>query len=219
DPRLALQTAAADRAIVAKVRGPQYETRIRYAVTTDTDAEGAPGVARQRLRGTAHALASAFATFSEHNYYRRRRLRNPWAATAGRRLKPGDLLSVPELAGLAHLPHDAAIPGLQQAGARAVPPPPDIAGTGPGVKPVGRTDAGTPRPVGLRVADARHHLHVLGATGSGKSELLARMILTDIHAGRGVVVIDPKGDLTNDLLARTPLEAASKVVLFDAGSA
>ena len=59
-------------------------------------------------------------------------------------------------------------------------------------------------PVGVRVADARHHLHVIGATGSGKSTLLVHLILADIHAGRGVVVIDPKGDLVTDVAAPAP---------------
>ena len=138
-------------------------------------------------------------------------------ATVQRRLRTGDLLSIPELAALAHLPHDPATPGLQQAGARAVPPPPDVAAAGETAKPLGHSDAANPRPVGLRVADARHHVHILGATGSGKSELMAQMILSDVHAGRGVIVIDPKGDLVTDLLARIPAEAADKVVLFDAG--
>ena len=47
------------------------------------------------------------------------------------------------------------------------------------MKPLGVTDTQPARPIGLRVADARHHLHVLGATGSGKSTLLAQLILDD----------------------------------------
>ena len=57
---------------------------------------------------------------------------------------------------------------------------------------------------------------MLGATGSGKSTILARMILADAEHGRGAVVIDPKGDLITELLARMPEHAADKVVLFDA---
>jgi len=132
-----------------------------------------------------------------------------------------NLLSVPELAALAHVPTDTAVAGLQQAGARAVPPPPGIPTpdrAGPRVNPLGTADTGTRRPVGLAVPDARHHLHLLGATGSGKSTLMAQLILADAHAGRGVVVIDPKGDLVTDLLDRLPAHAADRVVLFDADS-
>ncbi len=137
---------------------------------------------------------------------------------AGRRLDNGDLLSVPELAALAHLPTDEAIPGVARAGAKALAPPPGIATPGPGAKPLGVTDSGHPRPVALRVSDARHHLHVLGATGSGKSTLLAQMILADADAGRGIVLIDPKGDLVTDVLSRLPRSAADRLVLIDADS-
>ncbi len=221
DHQTSLETSAQDRVIVTKQRSSQYETRIRYAVATlvdehATSAERVP--VREHLRGRGHAIASAFAAYSEHNYYRRVRLTHPVKSVSERRLTSGDLLSIAELAALAHVPTDEAVPGLQRAGAKAVPPPPGIATEGAGVKPIGITDSGHPRPVGLRVADSRHHLHILGATGSGKSELMARMILDDADAGRGLVVIDPKGDLVADTLMRLPSRLGKNVVLFDADS-
>ena len=51
------------------------------------------------------------------------------------------------------------------------------------------------------------HLHVLGPSGVGKSTLLANLILQDIAAERGVVVVDPKGDLVDDVLRRLPSHA------------
>jgi hypothetical protein len=220
-PQAALEEAAVNRAVVVKQRGAQYATTITYAVTTTLPATAHPNTvaaAVDTARGRAHALAGAFAAYNGHNRYRRYRVRHPTHALTHRRLGRGDLLSVPELAALAHLPLDAHLPGLARAGARALAPPPGIAAPGPGVKPLGVTDTGPDRPVGLRVPDARHHLHVIGATGSGKSTLLGRLILDDIDAGRGVVLIDPKGDLVTDLLARLPTAAADRVVLLDAGS-
>ena len=217
DRQTTMENAAEDRVIVAKQRGTPFETRVRYAVFTTTSPDAAVRQATaDSLAGRAHAIASAFAGFTEHNYYRRARLRRPLNHLGERRLDGGDLLSIPELAVLAHLPWDEAIPALQRAGARAVPPPPGVATSGPGIRPIGVTDTGNPRPVGLRIPDARHHLHILGATGSGKSELMARMILDDAQAGRGVVVVDPKGDLITDILMRLPEELAGKVTLFDA---
>ncbi|GLZ32100.1 hypothetical protein Lesp02_42880 [Lentzea sp. NBRC 105346] len=222
DRQSTLEHAAQDRAAVQKLRANPFETCIRYVVAT-TVAENSSvsevRAVREVLRGRGHAIASAFAAYSEHNYYRRVRLgRDPVALLAERRLGRGDLLSVPELAAIAHLPIDDATPGLQRAGAKAVPPPPGISTAGDQIKPLGRSDSGHSRPVGLHVADARHHLHILGATGSGKSELMARLILADAEAGRGVVVIDPKGDLITDILMRLPEELGEKVVLFDADS-
>ncbi len=222
DRQTSLEYAAQDRAVVEKLRASQFETRIRYAVATTVPEDATSGevqAVREVLRGRGHAIASAFAAYSEHNYYRRVRLRrDPVAVLAERRLGKGDLLSIPELAAIAHLPIDESTPGMQRAGAKAVPPPPGIATTGEQIKPLGLSDSGHSRPVGLHVADARHHLHILGATGSGKSELMARMILDDAEAGRGVVVVDPKGDLVSDILMRLPEELGEKVVLFDADS-
>ncbi|MFI9389232.1 helicase HerA domain-containing protein, partial [Kutzneria sp. NPDC052558] len=217
DRHVALEHSAQDKVIVTKQRGAQFETRIRYAISTAVPHAQAPA-AREVLRGRAHAVASAFAAFSDHNRYRRVHLRRLPDALAGRWLDRGDLLSVPELAAVAHLPTDDTVPGLHRAGARAVAPPPGTPAAGPGIKPIGVSDSGHPRPVGLHVADAAYHLHVLGATGSGKSELLAQLILDDATAGRGVVVIDPKGDLVTDVLMRLPESAGEKVVLFDADS-
>ncbi|WP_053171400.1 type IV secretory system conjugative DNA transfer family protein, partial [Streptomyces sp. SBT349] len=223
DRHTALETAAEDRAIVAKARGAHYEVGIRFAVSSVIPTATAPqqrAEVLERLTGRAHALAASFAVFSEHNYYRRARLasRRALPLLDQRRLNRGDLMAVQEVAVLAHLPWDADIPQLERAGARAVAPPPGIPVPGPGVKPIGLTDTGRPRPVGLRVADARHHFHILGATGSGKSELLARMILDDAEAERGLVAVDPKGDMISDVLGRLPEEAAERVVLFDADS-
>ena len=92
--------------------------------------------------------------------------------------------------------------------------PPNDPARGAG-KPLGDADAGPRRTVALAVPDARHHLHVVGATGTGKSTLLTNLILADAKAGRGVAVLDPKGDLILDVLARLPADAAGRLVLID----
>jgi type IV secretory pathway TraG/TraD family ATPase VirD4 len=71
--------------------------------------------------------------------------------------------------------------------------------------------------VGLAVPDARHHLRVCGPTGTGKTTLITAQVLADAQAGRATVVIDPKGDMVTDLLARLPEDVAGRVVLFDPG--
>ena len=194
------------RAILTKAASPSWEVAVRYAVAT-TDTRRA---ARPRLRGRAHALASAFALFTGRNRLARHRLHRPARVLAARKLHRGDLYSVPELAAIAHLPADTVVPGLARAGARSVAPPPAIPATG---KVLGDADAGPARPVALAPTDARYHTHLLGATGSGKSTLLTNLVLGDIGAGRGVVVIDPKGDLVVDLLDRLP--AGVTPVLID----
>jgi hypothetical protein len=82
------------------------------------------------------------------------------------------------------------------------------------VKVLGRAQVGG-RSVGMNVTDARQHLHLIGKTGAGKSTLLLNAILSDVHAHRGAVVIDPRGDLVTDILDRLPPEAAKRTVIID----
>ncbi|MFC7306783.1 type IV secretory system conjugative DNA transfer family protein [Streptomyces monticola] len=205
---------AAVRQSAAKLAGPQWQTAITYA------AACAPKTPRGQdvVRGRAHALASAFGLYADRNWFVRTRLTNSHQALALRRFpRRSSLLSVPELAALAHLPADPDAPGVQRAGARSVLPSPTVPEPvrGNGVKPLGRSDTGARRSVGFTVPDARHHLHLLGATGSGKSTLIANLALDDVHNRRGVIVIDPKGDLVADLLARLPDSCADRLVLID----
>ncbi len=177
DRQTSLEFAAQDRAVVEKLRQNQFETRIRYAVATTVPEHATTTevqAVREVLRGRGHAIASAFAAFSEHNYFRRVRLRlAPVQVLAERRFGKGDLLSIPELAALAHLPIDEATPGLQRAGAKAVPPPPGIATAGDLIKPLGLVGL-RPRPAGRPARrrraspparPRRHRLRQVGAAG------------------------------------------------------
>ncbi len=65
------------------------------------------------------------------------------------------------------------------------------------------------------VEGALSHTAIVGPTGSGKSSLVANLVLQDVEAGRGVLVIDGKGDLVDDLLARLPDRRRDDVVLLD----
>ncbi|WP_428962226.1 type IV secretory system conjugative DNA transfer family protein [Micromonospora fluostatini] len=201
------------RAIVDKTAHPLWQTGIRYAVATTNRRPGADP--RRRLRGVADTLASAFAVHTGRNRLTHRaRMRAPVAVLAARRLGSGFLTSTPELAALAALPQDLAVPGLDRARAASVPAPVAVPGGGRGVKMLGDAEIGG-HSVGLSVPDARYHLHVIGSTGSGKTTLLVNMALDDIRAGRGTVVIDPHGDLVLDILDRLPATVADRVVLFD----
>ena len=69
--------------------------------------------------------------------------------------------------------------------------------------------------LGISIGDALYHTVLLGPTGAGKSTALAHLALADIHAGRGVLLIDPKTDLVADLLARIPEQRRDDVVVSD----
>ena len=62
--------------------------------------------------------------------------------------------------------------------------------------------------------DRRRHAYVIGKSGTGKSVLLANMAIQDIANGEGVCVIDPHGDLVEDILTHIPRERAEDVIYF-----
>lgn len=75
---------------------------------------------------------------------------------------------------------------------------------------------GNPKTAGLSASDGLFHLVATGPTGSGKSNVLLRLIGADVRAGRPVVVIDPKRQLVDDIVARAvPAERIEDVVLID----
>ncbi len=68
--------------------------------------------------------------------------------------------------------------------------------------------------------DARlKHTHIIGATGTGKSTLIANLILQDLKKGIGVTLLDPHGDLVDDIIARLPKHRLQDVVLLDPSDA
>ncbi len=70
---------------------------------------------------------------------------------------------------------------------------------------------------GIRISrdDRRRHMYIIGRTGTGKSEFMKGMARQDMEAGEGVCVIDPHGDLINDLLQYVPKERSEHVILFE----
>jgi DNA polymerase III delta prime subunit len=69
--------------------------------------------------------------------------------------------------------------------------------------------------LGISARDSLEHTILLGPTGSGKSTAMLNLILADVMAGRSLLVIDPKADLVNDILARIPKSRISDVVVLD----
>ncbi len=69
--------------------------------------------------------------------------------------------------------------------------------------------------VRLTEQDRQRHLYIIGQTGTGKSSLMQELIQQDIEAGKGVGVIDPHGELIENILGLIPGSRAEDVVLFD----
>src|SRR5438445_6099692 len=68
---------------------------------------------------------------------------------------------------------------------------------------------------GIRQADRRAHMYVIGKTGTGKSTLLETLIRQDIEAGEGLALLDPHGDLVDRVLTKIPEHRKSDLVAFN----
>ena len=80
----------------------------------------------------------------------------------------------------------------------------------------GRTNFRNQRRVfGIRQADRRSHMYILGQTGTGKSTLLETMIRNDLEAGQGLMLLDPHGDLAERLKASLSEDQRKKVIYWD----
>ena len=67
--------------------------------------------------------------------------------------------------------------------------------------------------VDVSQASRRQGLYIIGANGTGKTGLIENLILQDINQGLGVGLLDPHGDLTNDLLAKMTKREADVILL------
>ena len=148
----------------------------------------------------------------------------PWGRTplppALQRLS--HLADASEASGAFRLPwaNSEGLPGLTVRTTRLRPVPPEVAA-------LSRGETGASLPLGvnrylgqqqeifLTEADRRQHVYVVGQTGTGKTTLLKNLALADMEAGHGVAVVDPHGDLFEELLALVPAHRREDVIVFD----
>src|SRR5438093_233195 len=68
---------------------------------------------------------------------------------------------------------------------------------------------------GIKRADRRSGMYIIGKTGTGKSTLLETMIRQDIENGEGVAVLDPHGDLVEKIAASIPDHRKHDLIYFN----
>jgi hypothetical protein len=124
----------------------------------------------------------------------------------------GLALNLGELTALLAWPlGDLPLPPVLQRRSRLLPVPSAVPKRGR----VLATEPTTGRPIAMTMVDSLTHLWAVGPTGTGKSTLLLNLITQDMAADRSLVVIEPKGDLIADVLARVPVARQADVVLLD----
>ncbi|HPC30642.1 MAG TPA: type IV secretion system DNA-binding domain-containing protein [Candidatus Pacearchaeota archaeon] len=202
-------------ALRSKIKKPFFEANIRLITS---------GKTVERANELLQNLESSFSQFhsSYNNFYAVR--------TKGRRAKKliynyifrnfdvneKVILSTEELASLYHFPlAHIESPGIKWAPTKEVEPPSILPSYGPVL--LGQAVfRGQIKDIYIASAeDRRRHFYIVGQTGVGKSAFLREMIRQDIFNGEGVGVIDPHGELVEDVLRIIPENRANDVVLFE----
>lgn len=194
-----------------KISKQGFETVVRIVVcSTSQDAANAH----------LNNIINSFGQFAGHNQFTKNkiRLKGLFMQDFIYRYFPmvgqTSILSTDELATLFHLPNKSiTTPGIHWMNAKRAPAPSNLPDSG---LFLGKsTFRGISRQVFVERDDRRRHTYIIGKTGTGKTEFLKQMIMQDINAGEGVAVIDPHGDLIEDVLRLIPPQRAEDVILFD----
>lgn len=125
------------------------------------------------------------------------------------------LLTPDELASLFHFP-DAnynKVPVIKWLPYKVIPAP--LETPKEGILLGYNTYRGVKTPVHMLKNDRSRHFYIIGKSGTGKSAYLSWMARQDVRGGEGVCVIDPHGDLVEEILCYVPKERVKDVIVFD----
>ncbi|NCD01090.1 type IV secretory system conjugative DNA transfer family protein [bacterium] len=130
--------------------------------------------------------------------------------------KKSFLLNTEELTGLFHLPNNTMeTPNILWLIARTAPAPSEVPNEG--LLLGYNTYRGVKKDIYIKRPDRRRHTYIIGKSGTGKSVHITNMAVQDIENGEGVCVLDPHGDLIEDIITRIPPHRAEDVVVFSPG--
>jgi hypothetical protein len=207
-----------------KLSQPLFEVAVRVIVVHDEKTER-----NQRMLG----LISTFAQMdSEYQSLTTKGSFFPHLTTVKfrlqkfiqRRLSPGSpynqnpILSASEISDLFHFPYfdTTKTEDLEKIISPELPVPLLLKNTKEFDTVIGVNNYGNSfHLIGLTEEERSRHIYMIGQTGSGKSTVIFHSAKDDIQKGRGVCVIDPHGDLAEDLLNIVPEERINDVVYFD----
>lgn len=127
------------------------------------------------------------------------------------------ILSTTELATLFHFPRGIIkTEGVVRSHSKTLPAPQSLLSNPKLDITIGvNKHHGTETPIGLTNAERERHMFVVGGTGSGKTTMLKYQIIQDIQNDKGVAVVDPHGDLAEELLNYIPESRMDDVIYLN----
>ena len=206
-----------DELVKSKLDQPLFETSIRAFLISEA----------KEMKPRTKGLLSAFTSFA-HPSGQSLTNRKSWLGRIGRqlrwwqfknRLNAGRMvLSTSEVGALYHFPFGRTIntEDLVKSKSRELPVPLSIKNN-PELDTIFALSnyANSSTPIGLTDDERSRHMYLIGQTGSGKSTAIYHVASGDIAKGRGLAVIDPHGDLAEDLLANVPESRTNDLIYFN----
>lgn len=181
---------------------------------------------------TVKEIVSAFGVFTraDGNSFRAEKRKFPIPIKTNerknlilRRVTGNQILNIKELATLWHLPSEKIkVTGISWGHSVLYEPPENL--------PIATADEEAKKDInffaktifknqevvfGIKSKDRIRHIWVVGKTGTGKSTMMANMIIDDFKKDRGVAYIDPHGDTCDILLDYIPSHRINDTVYFD----
>lgn len=125
------------------------------------------------------------------------------------------LLASRELATIFHFPNSRYnyTPVIDWLSYKVLPAPENAPGEGIAIG--NNVFRGEKRLIRFARKDRRRHHYIIGQTGTGKSAYISSLARQDVLNGDGVCIIDPHGDLVEDVLLYIPKERAKDVIVFN----
>jgi hypothetical protein len=197
-----------------KVAQPLFAAIVRIFVCTD-HFDRSLQIARDlagSLRVFAHPNGNELIPLENEEYHLADHIEDVLARQTRR---TGMILNSDELTGFVHLPSSVVRSPAFVRQTGKTKPVPSIVRNATGLLLGENEHAGESEAVRLTAEQRTRHVHIIGASGTGKSTLLFNLIRQDIENGEGVAVLDPHGDLIDRICGIIPAERVDDVVLVN----
>jgi predicted DNA-binding transcriptional regulator AlpA len=196
-----------------KISSPLFAAVIRVAAQSPNGNRAWRIVERigNSLRQFADGTSNELIPLSNDNY---RDPQHCQDVVTRRSCRTGMILNRDELVSLVHLPSASARTAKLKREERKAKAAPSLA-FGHALVLGENYHAGKSAAVSISTEHRARHMHLIGASGSGKSTLLLNMIVQDIQNGEGLAVLDPHGDLIDQVISHIPESRIKDVVVLD----
>lgn len=201
------------KAAIKKLTQPLFSVILRLGVKAATEIK-VKHIARSLLGALKHfdsTTGNSYIPLSNEGYTEESHEHDFLNRSSHR---SGMLLSGDELVSLVHLPSSSVVSSKLLRSTLRTKRAPDTVFGNPLILGTNSHD-GKKNIVSLSDEQRTRHLHIVGASGTGKSHLLHTSQIQDALHGGGFAVLDPHGDLVDQLLPYIPENRVDDVILFD----